>query len=48
MGLDNCVVFESILDVAGSKSDEEIMIDLILSSMYFRFGGRKHCVGGET
>jgi hypothetical protein len=46
MSLDNDVVFESILDVARSKSDDEIMVDLILSTMYYRFGGRRNEVRG--
>lgn len=48
MSLDNDVVFESILDVSRSKSDDEIMVDLILSAMYFRFGGRRNDVRGKS
>lgn len=48
MNLDNDVVFESILDVAGSKSEDEIMIDLILLTMYVRFGGRQSGRGWIT
>lgn len=48
MSLDNDVILKSILDVAAPKSEDEIMIDLILSSMYVRFGGRRHCIRGNT
>ena len=48
MSLDNDVIFESILDVAASKSEDEITIDLILSTMYIRFGGRQNDVRGQS
>lgn len=47
MRLDNVVIFESILDVSRSKSEDEIMVDLILSSMYFRFGCRRNDVRAQ-
>jgi hypothetical protein len=48
VSLDNDVIFDSILDVAASKSEDEIMIDLILSSIYIRFGGRQNDVRGQS
>mgnify|MGYP003423060147 CR=1 FL=1 len=46
---DQDVTMASILDVARLKTDEEIMVDIILSTFYKRFFGcRKHAVRGMS
>jgi hypothetical protein len=42
------VVMGSVIDLALAKSEEEVMVDVVLSTMYVRFfGGRKYVVRGE-
>lgn len=46
---DKDVLMSSIFEISRSKSDEEMMVDVMLSSFYQRFfGGRKYPVRGES